>query len=165
MSETDTDLPKTLIKRIVKRHLSQTDKGDTKRDTQINKDALLAFSESAKVFINYLTATANDVCKENKRQTISLDDIFRALEDTDFVDLIAPLKQSLEGKLPAQLSPLVSLTACQTVGIVHDTPKHHCWLQCSGKIRKKSIRKKLRQRSGRLSCRNSKNLWLMVLSL
>ncbi len=97
MSETDTDLPKTLIKRIVKRHLSQIDKGDTKRDTQINKDALLAFSESAKVFINYVTATANDICKESKRQTISVDDIFRALEDTDFVDLIAPLKQSLEG--------------------------------------------------------------------
>lgn len=96
MSETDTDLPKTLIKRIVKRHLSQIDKGDTKRDTQINKDALLAFSESAKVFINYVTATANDICKESKRQTISVDDIFRALEDTDFVDLIAPLKQSLE---------------------------------------------------------------------
>ena len=97
MSETDTDLPKTLIKRIVKRHLSQIDKGDTKRDTQINKDALLAFSESAKVFINYVTATANDICKESKRQTVSVDDIFRALEDTDFVDLIAPLKQSLEG--------------------------------------------------------------------
>lgn len=99
MSESDTDLPKTLIKRIVKRHLSQIDKGDTKRDTQINKDALLAFSEAAKVFINYITATANDVCKESKRQTISVDDIFRALEDTDFVDLIAPLKQSLEGQL------------------------------------------------------------------
>lgn len=96
MSETDTDLPKTLIKRIVKRHLSQIDKGDNKRDTQINKDALLAFSESAKVFINYITATANDICKESKRQTISVDDILRALEDTDFVDLIAPLKQSIE---------------------------------------------------------------------
>ena len=97
MSETDTDLPKTLIKRIVKRHLSQVDKSDAKRDTQINKDALLAFSEAAKVFINYITATANDICKENKRQTISIDDIFRALEDTDFLELLVPLKQSLEG--------------------------------------------------------------------
>ena len=98
MSETDTDLPKTLIKRIVKRHLNQLDTSDTKRDTQINKDALLAFSESAKIFINYVTATANDVCKESKRQTISIDDIFRALEDTDFLELLEPLKQSLEGK-------------------------------------------------------------------
>ena len=115
MSETDTDLPKTLIKRIVKRHLSQIDKGDTKRDTQINKDALLAFSESAKVFINYLTATANDVCKENKRQTISVDDIFRALEDTDFIDLIAPLKQSLEG----QLLVLTTLNIGSTVSLLY----------------------------------------------
>lgn len=115
MSETDTDLPKTLIKRIVKRHLSQIDKGDTKRDTQINKDALLAFSESAKVFINYLTATANDVCKENKRQTISVDDIFRALEDTDFIDLIAPLKQSLEG----QLLLLTTLNTGSTVSLLY----------------------------------------------
>lgn len=98
MSETDTDLPKTLIKRIVKRHLNQLDTSDTKRDTQINKDALLAFSESAKIFINYVTATANDICKESKRQTISIDDIFRALEDTDFLELLEPLKQSLEGK-------------------------------------------------------------------
>lgn len=96
MAESDTDLPKTLIKRIVKRHLNQIDKGDAKRDTQINKDALLAFSESAKVFINYITATANDICKEHKRQTISVDDILKALEDTDFLELLTPLKQSLD---------------------------------------------------------------------
>lgn len=39
------------------------------------QDALLACAEAAKLFIHYLTATANDACKDAKRQTISADDV------------------------------------------------------------------------------------------
>lgn len=88
----DADLPKALIKRIVKNKLSEADG----KDYQINKDALLAFGEAGKLFIHYLTATANDVCKEAKRQTISADDVVTALADIEFPELIEPLKQALE---------------------------------------------------------------------
>lgn len=56
----DTELPRALIKRIAKNSLTQqqTSEGKTEiRDIQLSKDAILALSESARVFINYLTAT------------------------------------------------------------------------------------------------------------
>lgn len=48
----DADLPKALVKRIVKAKLGAVDVaagGDGTRDFQVNKDALLAFCESGKV--------------------------------------------------------------------------------------------------------------------
>jgi histone H3/H4 len=51
--EKDTDLPRALVKKIVKNKVNQTlasaTPGEAVKDIQINKDALLAFSESAKV--------------------------------------------------------------------------------------------------------------------
>ena len=40
----------------------------------------------------------NDICKESKRQIMSVDDIFTALEDLEFGELLPPLKESLEGE-------------------------------------------------------------------
>lgn len=51
---------------------------------------------SVQVFINCLTATANDICKEQKRQTISADDVFAALQDLELGELVGPLKDALE---------------------------------------------------------------------
>ncbi|CAA6663764.1 unnamed protein product [Spirodela intermedia] len=62
----------------------------------VHKEALLAFSESARIFIHYLSATANDICKESKRQIINAEDVFKALEEIEFPEFIAPLKASLE---------------------------------------------------------------------
>jgi len=95
----DADLPKALLKRLIKAKLQDVDKakgGDGTRDFQVNKDALLAVGEAAKLFIHYLTAAANDNCKDAKRQTISADDIMTALNDLEFGELVEPLKQSLE---------------------------------------------------------------------
>lgn len=48
------ELPKAIVRRIVKDKLSDcSDDGDI----NINKDSLLAFSESARIFIHYLSAT------------------------------------------------------------------------------------------------------------
>lgn len=44
---------------------------------------------------------ANDICKESKRQIISAEDVFKALEETEFSEFIRPLKASLEGRLPS----------------------------------------------------------------
>lgn len=41
---------------------------------------------------------ANDICKESKRQIISADDVFKALEETEYSEFVRPLKASLEGK-------------------------------------------------------------------
>lgn len=98
----DADLPKALIKRIAKKELNKAaskDGGDQSKDVILNKDVLLALTESAKVFISYLTSTANDICKESKRQTISAEDVFTALDDLEFPELVEPIKSSLKGVL------------------------------------------------------------------
>ncbi|XP_061374073.1 DNA polymerase II subunit B4 [Gastrolobium bilobum] len=92
MSEAE-ELPRTIVRRVVKDKLSRfSDDGDI----SVHKDALLAFSESARIFIHYLSATANDICKESKRQIINAEDVFKALEETEFSEFVRPLKASLE---------------------------------------------------------------------
>lgn len=97
-SPQEADLPKTLIKRLVKSGLQEAakERGCDTKEFQISKDSLLAFSEAAKLFIHYLTTTANDVCRERRRQTISADDILSALVDMEFDEFVEPLKVSLK---------------------------------------------------------------------
>ncbi|XP_068663768.1 DNA polymerase II subunit B4 [Aristolochia californica] len=87
------DLPRVIVRRMVKDKLSQFAGGE---EIQVQKDALLAFSESARIFIHYLSATADDICKESKRQTINADDVLKALEEIEFPEFIGPLKKSLD---------------------------------------------------------------------
>ena len=63
------------------------------------------------MFINYITAAANDACKEAKRQTMSEADVLTALEELHFGELIPELKQSLEGRARSLTCPWVSLPA------------------------------------------------------
>ncbi|XP_022958709.1 DNA polymerase epsilon subunit 3 [Cucurbita moschata] len=86
------ELPKTIVRRVVKEKLSQCSRN---QDISVNKDSLLAFCESARIFIHYLSATSNDICKESKRQTIKAEDVLKALEDMEFPELVRPLKASL----------------------------------------------------------------------
>lgn len=97
-NEQELELPKAVVRRIMKSKLQELTGDDEKKEFQINKDALLAFSESAKVFINMLSSTANEFCKESKRQTISADDVFKALEDLEFEEFVKPLKDHLDGE-------------------------------------------------------------------
>ena len=46
----------------------------------VTKDAKQAFVRAAGIFIFYLTHCSNDFCKENKRQTISPQDVMNALK-------------------------------------------------------------------------------------
>ncbi|GMH32863.1 hypothetical protein BSKO_00697 [Bryopsis sp. KO-2023] len=96
--EPEAELPKIHVKRIVKSKLSELLDGgdDNKKSLALNKDALLAFSESARVFIWYVTSTANDICREAKRQTVGADDVLRALDDLDFGDFVPQLREVLE---------------------------------------------------------------------
>ncbi|KDP34290.1 hypothetical protein JCGZ_12819 [Jatropha curcas] len=87
------ELPKAIVRRIVKDKLSQCSPDG---DLIVHKDALVAFSESARIFIHYLSATANDICKESRRQTINADDVLKALEEIEFPEFVEPLKASLK---------------------------------------------------------------------
>ena len=95
----NSDLPRALVSTIIKNKLAALAPGedpDKQQKVNLNKDALLAFVESAKIFISYLTATANDICHEAKRQIINVDDVFNALEDIEFTELVAPLKAAVD---------------------------------------------------------------------
>ncbi|CAL9107940.1 unnamed protein product [Musa textilis] len=90
------ELPKAIVRRVVKDKLSQLASGGEEEDVSVQKDALLAFSESTRIFMHYVSATANDICKESKRQTINADDVLKALEEIDFPEFVEPLKVALE---------------------------------------------------------------------
>ncbi|GLJ54184.1 hypothetical protein SUGI_1161430 [Cryptomeria japonica] len=90
------DLPRANIKRVVKKKIAELTKDDpSRKDIAIQREALTAFSESARLFIHYLSATANDICKESKRQGINAEDVLKALEEMEFPELLEPLGTSL----------------------------------------------------------------------
>ncbi|CAI9774562.1 unnamed protein product [Fraxinus pennsylvanica] len=88
------ELPKAIVRRLVKDKLSQL---SSDSEISVFREALEAFSDSARIFVHYLSATANDICKESKRQTINAEDVFKALEEIEFSDYVGPLRASLEG--------------------------------------------------------------------
>eukprot|EP01018_Ginkgo_biloba_P013289 Gb_21904 [translate_table: standard] len=91
------DLPRANVRRVVKGKLTDLTRDDpAKKDIAIHKEALLAFSESARIFMHYLSATANDICKESKRQTINAEDVMKAIEEMEFPEFLDPLRTSLE---------------------------------------------------------------------
>ena len=155
MAANDLHLPAAQIKRVV---CSKLPPGSDEKNVSLSKDAQLAFSEAAKVFISYVSArlrfpiclmhaplsesmlprsmipwatmlrspwthiphilippnipflnlfthahlqvssAANDICKDGKRQTISSDDVIKAVEELEFSELVPQLKEYLEGR-------------------------------------------------------------------
>ncbi|XP_066399116.1 DNA polymerase II subunit B4-like [Miscanthus floridulus] len=96
LTEAEVDeLPRAIVRRLVKDKLSHVAGGEG-AEVIVNKDAMAAFAESARIFIHYLSATANDMCKESKRQTISADDVLKALDEMEFSEFVEPLRTSLQ---------------------------------------------------------------------
>ncbi|XP_038973727.1 DNA polymerase epsilon subunit 3-like [Phoenix dactylifera] len=93
------ELPRAIVRRVVKDKLAELSTGGAgggEEEVKVHKDALLAFAESARIFIHYLSATANDICKESNRQTINAEDVIKALEEIEYPEFIEPLRISLE---------------------------------------------------------------------
>ncbi|XP_072966112.1 DNA polymerase II subunit B4-like [Typha angustifolia] len=90
------ELPRAIVRRVVKDKLSRLTSSGGGEEVTVHKDALLAFAESARIFIHYISATANDICKESSRQTINAEDVLKALEEIEFPEFIEPLRASLE---------------------------------------------------------------------
>uniref|UniRef100_M8C7G9 DNA polymerase epsilon subunit 3 n=1 Tax=Aegilops tauschii TaxID=37682 RepID=M8C7G9_AEGTA len=92
--------PKAIVRRLVKDKLARAASGgegaEGGAEVIVNKDAMAAFAESARIFIHYLSATANDVCKDGKRQTINAEDVFKALDEIEFPEFVEPLRTALE---------------------------------------------------------------------
>jgi DNA polymerase epsilon subunit 3 len=118
MTSVGDELPLAHIKRIVKTKLTELmnelgpDKSGKAQDGYVQKEALLAFGEAAKIFIHCLTHTSNDICRDGRRQTISVDDVFRAVEELEFAEFTEPLKLALEGETASGGGEVLSQTEC-----------------------------------------------------
>jgi DNA polymerase epsilon subunit 3 len=63
-------------------------------DAVASKDAKLALSKAAGIFIMYITSCCNDIAKESKRSTVQPQDVLAALKELGF-DLFIPQMQAL----------------------------------------------------------------------
>ncbi|KAH6685275.1 histone-fold-containing protein [Plectosphaerella plurivora] len=84
----DLTLPKSIIARLAK--------GVLPPNTQIQANAIMALNKSATVFISYLASHANENTIDRNKSTIMPDDVFKALQDTEFGFLVEPLKAEYE---------------------------------------------------------------------
>ncbi|KAH0544100.1 hypothetical protein FGG08_001718 [Glutinoglossum americanum] len=87
VSVEDYNLPRTIVQRLAK--------GVLPANTQIQKDALLAMSKSATVFVSYLTAYANENALRAHKRTIQPKDVLDALSELEFNDFLPRLEAEL----------------------------------------------------------------------
>lgn len=87
----DLNLPISVIARLIKDALPE--------GTIVSKEARTAIARAASVFVLYLTSSANNVAIKGKRKTISGEDVFQAVVDTEFEMFEEPLREAYEGKV------------------------------------------------------------------
>lgn len=85
----DLNLPNSVITRLMKEGLPD--------GINIGRDARIAVARATSVFILFLTSSANSAAMSANRKTITANDIFKALYETEFDFFVGPLKDSLEG--------------------------------------------------------------------
>ncbi|KAI1000693.1 hypothetical protein K3495_g7504 [Podosphaera aphanis] len=76
LSIEDLNLPKSIVTRLAK--------GVLPPNTQIQANAILAMSKSATLFINYIASLANEFAATAERKTVNPNDVFAALDDSEF---------------------------------------------------------------------------------
>ncbi|KAF2131423.1 histone-fold-containing protein [Dothidotthia symphoricarpi CBS 119687] len=84
LSVEDLNLPKSIVQRLAK--------GVLPPNTQIQKDALLAMSKSATVFVNYLTSAAAEHAQRSGKKTIMPKDVFDAMTELEFAAMLPRLE-------------------------------------------------------------------------
>lgn len=84
----DLNLPMAVVTRITKEALPD--------NCLISKEARLALSKAASVFVLYATSCANNVALKHKRKTLTAGDVLSSMEDMEFETFLEPLKESLE---------------------------------------------------------------------
>ncbi|KAI9700182.1 MAG: hypothetical protein M1820_006850 [Bogoriella megaspora] len=88
----DLNLPRTMCQRLAK--------GVLPANTQIQKDALLAMTKSATVFINYVATHAQDNAVAADKSSIRPKDVIEAIRELEFEDFIPRLEIELESQFP-----------------------------------------------------------------
>ena len=102
------EIPRALVKRIVKRTIAGEDRAAKRRkdgrpvatasgareEGQCSREAAEAIGESATIFLHYLVSHANFNAQEKKRGTVKLDDVHAALEETGFNEIMAVMRQA-----------------------------------------------------------------------
>lgn len=71
-SAVEFEPPLACVRRILKHTLPLS--------TNVGKDASAAFARASGIFIIYVTACANDFARENRRQTITANDVLAAIK-------------------------------------------------------------------------------------
>ncbi|CAF1056805.1 unnamed protein product [Rotaria sp. Silwood1] len=84
----DLSFPNAVITRLMNEALGGS--------TTISKEARAAMSRAALTFILYISTTANQYASNAKRKTVTVQDIFKALQTNQFDMLIEPLQQALK---------------------------------------------------------------------
>lgn len=79
--------PLSSVTKIIRRAV-----GDS---VQVGKEAKATFTRVAGIFILYITACANDFSREGKRATITANDVYQALKELEFEDMVEPLQEFL----------------------------------------------------------------------
>lgn len=85
----DLNLPHSVVQKIIKDALPD--------NVNIGKDVKNAMAKAAAMFILYITSHGIQFAQKVNRKTVIAQDIFDALEETEFGELIEPLKEALNG--------------------------------------------------------------------
>jgi len=86
--------PLACVRRILKNTLPSS--------TNVGKDASAAYARAAGIFVIYITACANDFARENRRQTITANDVLAAIKELDFDEFTPQLLSFLENYRSAE---------------------------------------------------------------
>ena len=76
---TEFEPPLACVRRLLKSSLPAS--------TNVGKDASSAFARACGIFVIYLTACANDFARENKRQTITANDIMASIKVSHYTHI------------------------------------------------------------------------------
>lgn len=87
-SAVEFEPPVACVRRILKKTLPSS--------SNVGKDAVAAFARASGIFIIYLTACANDFARENRRQTITANDVLAAIKELEFDEFAPELTTFLE---------------------------------------------------------------------
>lgn len=91
----DLNLPNAVVTRIIKECLPD--------GINVSKEARTAIARATSIYILFITSAANNVATQASRKTISANDVFKALEETEFSSFVKPIQEALEEFKKAQL--------------------------------------------------------------
>ncbi|KAJ1993571.1 hypothetical protein H4R33_000631 [Dimargaris cristalligena] len=86
----DLDMPRAIIVRLVKSVLPD--------GFGISSDSKLAITKATTVFISYIAAMASDVAKSTGHKTITVQHVYKALEEAEFEEYITQIMSSMDGR-------------------------------------------------------------------